>query len=211
MMFVSTLLSAVIQVAVLTLIPWLVYVTTRRKLRGFAAYVGLKGANSQVLTTAALIGLVLALAALWVYSLPGLRELALDPASQLGRLRALRDGAGVWTLLWVALLQAVIQTSLSEEIFFRGFVAKRLIAWRGFALGNLLQALIFGAVHLALFATASTQLTLTQWLLVFLLPAVNGWISGYLNERAAGGSIVPGWTLHAVGNTVSFVVVPLTW
>ena len=41
----------------------------------------------------------------------------------------------------------MIQTGLSEEILFRGFLGKRLIAKFGFAVGNVVQGLLFGTLH----------------------------------------------------------------
>ena len=42
---------------------------------------------------------------------------------------------------------AFLQTGLSEEILFRGFLNKRLSNRFGFAIGNTLQAILFGLVH----------------------------------------------------------------
>lgn len=210
-MFISTLLSALFQLIVLTLIPFVYYVVTERRIRGFWAYIGIKPVSKHMLSTSALVGLLLALATLWVLSNPGLHELMTDPASQTGRLRAIREESGIGILLYMAVIQAVIQTALAEEILFRGFIAKRLIAWRGFLWGNLIQAAIFAAVHWALFLLAATALTLTQWLIIFAIPLVLAWVIGYMNERMADGSIVPGWAIHAMSNLVSFIVIPLVW
>jgi len=49
------------------------------------------------------------------------------------------------------LIIAWLKTSLAEEIFFRGFIGKRLIDRLGFLRGNGLQSVIFAAVHVAIF------------------------------------------------------------
>ena len=148
---------------------------------------------------------------LWLYSAPGLRQLMVDPSTQTGRLNALLDEAGVLAWLYTAVIQALITTALAEEIFFRGFVAKRLIAWRGFAVGNIAQALLFGALHLALLLGTNAPLTLARWLLVLLIPTVQGWVVAWLNERHGNGSVAPGWAAHATANLVTFIAVPLLW
>jgi membrane protease YdiL (CAAX protease family) len=51
----------------------------------------------------------------------------------------------------IIVVVAFIQTGLAEELLFRGFMAKRLIALLGFQRGNALQALLFVAPHLLLF------------------------------------------------------------
>ncbi len=46
-----------------------------------------------------------------------------------------------WSAFPSAFLFGIIQTGLSEEILFRGFLAKRLISRFGFATGNLLLSM----------------------------------------------------------------------
>ncbi|ANU06516.1 CPBP family intramembrane glutamic endopeptidase [Paraurantiacibacter namhicola] len=110
------------------------------------------------------------------------------------------------TTIVLILIMAVIKTGLTEEIIFRGLIAKRLINRLGFKLGNLLQAAIFGAVHLLLFAApGGPEATAASVAIVFGLPGLAGWIMGYANEKFGGGSIVPGWAIHAGGNLISYL------
>src|SRR5688572_4840305 len=106
----------------------------------------------------------------------------------------------------VALLgiKALVQTSLSEEILFRGFVAKRLISRLGFTRGNLLQALVFGLVHLLLFIGQEFSLPIAAGVVLFT--GLGGWTSGYLNERVGNGSILPSWWMHGMTNAVTYGV-----
>lgn len=55
-------------------------------------------------------------------------------------------GQGAAAILPI-LLFGMIQTGLSEEILFRGFILKRLSKKLGFQWANFLQALIFGVIH----------------------------------------------------------------
>ena len=101
---------------------------------------------------------------------------------------------------------ACFKTSLSEEILFRGFIAKRLIAKLGYQRGNILQATIFGLIHLALFlALIGPQLPFLIGIFVF--SGLAGYIMQHINEKHSAGSIIPGWLAHGFGNTVSYLVI----
>lgn len=102
-----------------------------------------------------------------------------------------------WSAFPSAFLFGIIQTGLSEEILFRGFLAKRLISHLGFATGNLLQGLVFGLLHGAMFFLVTTPL---KALIITLITGFSGWLLGWMAEKAAGGSILPGWMVHGVGN-----------
>lgn len=93
----------------------------------------------------------------------------------------------------------------AREVFFRGFLAKRLIRKFGFRTGNLVQGLIFGMVHLVLFALMGS-IPLVPLVIIFLLTTWIGWSLGVVNERYAAGSIVPGWIAHGAGNCLSYFI-----
>lgn len=95
------------------------------------------------------------------------------------------------------LIFAIIQTGLSEEILFRGFIGKRLIASLGFAAGNLIQATLFGLMHGALFLM---MIDAPRALALTIMTGAIGWIEGWLNEKRADGSIIPSWIFHALTN-----------
>jgi membrane protease YdiL (CAAX protease family) len=148
--------------------------------------------------------LVVALAALMLLLLcvPGVREVATAPNTVPGRLRAL--GLSGQSVVLLA-LYALVQTALSEEILFRGFLAKRLITRLGFHRGNLVQSVLFGAMHLLLFAGPTGQpLSLPRAMAVVAFTSLIGWGLGYLNERAGNGSIVPSWWTHGLTNIVAY-------
>ena len=86
---------------------------------------------------------------------------------------------------------------MAEELFFRGFLAKRLCASLGFFRGNAIQAVIFALLHLLLFINYLPVLSLVA---ITVLTGINGWIMGWLNEQAAGGSVIPSWMLHSLAN-----------
>ena len=127
-------------------------------------------------------------------------ELLSDPQSVSGQYLLMEQ---TFLNFFGLVLVALVKTALAEEILFRGFIAKRLMAWLGFQWGNLIQALLFGLLHLVLFLTITQNPGLLTW--VFLSPAIMAWVVGYLNERMAGGSIWPGWAAHAAGNLATYL------
>ena len=101
---------------------------------------------------------------------------------------------------------ALVQTSLSEEILFRGFIAKRLIERLGFTWGNLLQAAIFAVPHLALLLVPDASPSAAGAAGLFAYPFAMGWVLAYINERIGNGSIVPSWLAHGLGNLGGYVL-----
>lgn len=95
---------------------------------------------------------------------------------------------------------AIVRTSLSEELLFRGFLLKRLVGKFGFTIGNITQSLLFGLIHgIAFFRAAGLQAAIG----LVILTASIGYVMGYINERKAGGSILPSWCIHAAANVLA--------
>lgn len=109
------------------------------------------------------------------------------------------SGQGIKGIVF-ALIYAFLQTGLSEEIFFRGFLGKCFINKFGFVLGNILQAGLFGLIHGILLVNAIGTIK-AVFLIIFT--GTIGWMMGYINERQSNGSIVPGWIIHGIANTIS--------
>jgi len=204
-MISDALLSAVLQVAVFTLIPLIVYLVTRRKATGFLEYVGLfkPEARTMALATAWVALTIAALAALLAFA-PALRDTLGGPGTAAGALREIGPTpAGIVALL----VGALIKTALSEEILFRGFIAKRLIAWRGFAPGNVLHAVLFALPHLLLLVVPDgPRVTAAGATALFTWPFLTALVLAWLNERRGNGSIAPSWWAHAAGNATAYAL-----
>ncbi|SHJ65592.1 CAAX protease self-immunity [Pseudozobellia thermophila] len=125
-----------------------------------------------------------------------------DPNSITGKFRQMGLGTYSITLL---LITAVFKTSLSEEIIFRGFIAKRLVSIMGFVKGNVLQAALFGIIHTLMFALITTNIFFL--LVIFIIPSIGAYVSVYLNEKIGKGSIVPGWISHGLANIIAYGIV----
>lgn len=202
-------MSSAIQLLVLAGVPFLVYLITHRRVRGFLHYIGLYRPEARSFWMATGVALVATVLVLGMFSLAGLREVMTGPGTVSGRLREMGPSAETVVHL---LLYAWVQTALAEEILFRGFIARRLIAWLGFGIGNAVQAVLFGGLHLLLFAALAGQaFTALRVAALLVVPALYGWLLGYLKERAGNGSILPGWWAHGLGNTLSYLVVAFFW
>jgi membrane protease YdiL (CAAX protease family) len=103
---------------------------------------------------------------------------------------------------------AFINTGLSEEIFFRGFLGKRAAALMGFTAGNLVQGALFGLVHgvPAFIFTGNLMLVL----FITLSTGFSGVLFGYL-MKVSGGSIVLPWLVHAVMNFAVSLAEAMMW
>lgn len=106
--------------------------------------------------------------------------------------------------LFPALIYAFIQTGLSEEILFRGFLMKRLSNKFGFQLGNVLQSLVFGLMHGVLFFS---NIAILAVCFITIFTAIVGWLLGWMNEKEADGSIIPSWIMHGIVNFLSAIYV----
>lgn len=197
---INEIISAVLQLGVFTLIPFLVYLIKYKTSKGFATYIGLKPSNQKANLLALLVVLIVALPVI-LLSLFNEEFMAIltHPKSVTGKFRQMGFSMEAVILVLVA---AIIKTSLAEEILFRGFIAKRLIAILGFQAGNLLQAVLFGAIHALLFMSISKNPLFL--FVIFLFPTLGAYFKAYLNEKIADGSIIPGWIAHGVGNIVAY-------
>ena len=198
---ISVIISSVLQIGIVLLICGFFYLFSPRE--GFLGYVGLRPAPVAIVAIGGVVGLC---SAGLLIAVPGVRALAGGPGSVL----AAQTTHGVNTQVIVALVVlAVFKTALAEEILFRGLIAKRLTTWWGFAVGNIAQALLFGSVHL-LFALV-TKPDLGALAAISTFAAVMGWLSGWMKERFASGSILPGVAAHACANLVTYLTLPLVY
>lgn len=203
-MLVSELINALLQVAVVLLIAWIAWLIFARKRSGFREWIGLILPTARSMIWALVIFAVWSVITMALYFLPAFTELAAGEGTVAGAVR--ESGFSAETILLIAIL-ALIKTGLSEEILFRGLIAKRLINALGFWIGNTLQATIFGAIHLAIFLIpGGPDFTWTLGALVLLVPGMAGWIMGFANEKLGNGSIAPGWLIHGFGNAISYPV-----
>lgn len=200
---VNEVLGAVLQILVFAAIPFLVYVIRYRKVKGFLKYVGLKPSTKRANYLAVFASLLFAVPVLILILISDdIKTIMFDPESVTGKIREMGFGiSSVFTLLMIALLK----TSFAEELLFRGFLAKRLIAVLGYSKGNVIQAVLFGIIHTILFAMITSNAVFLM--LIFMIPSLGAYVSVYLNEKVADGSIIPGWISHGLANVLAYVIV----
>ena len=201
---INELISSVLQVLVFSLIPFLVFLIQKKTVRGFFDWIGIKKttmkANLMAVATSGVF--IVSGIGLAVFS-EEIKSILVDPNSVSGRIKAMGlSGESIAILLMLAW----IKTSLSEEIFFRGFVAKRLISVIGYQKGNIIQALIFAIIHVLLFYLI-TQASVAFLVFIFFLSGMAGYLIVIIKEKYGNGSIIPGWIAHGSGNMVSYFLI----
>ena len=159
-LFISKLISSVVQIILFSLIPFLWWLVTARKKEKLFMLYSMKGVE---MATSDFAGLeVNALPAILVY--------------------------------------AIFNTALPEEIVFRGFLLKRISNKFGFTLGNITQGVLFGLLHGVMFFSSVGAV---KAVIIIAFTGIIGVFMGYANEKKAGGSIIPGWCIHAMANIFS--------
>lgn len=193
-MFFNILVNGVIQVLIFSVIPFIWWLFTARK-ENFFYWLGLKkyecsNKNRLVISilTVLIVNIMAASLINWIIG---------ENSSAFSQF----DGKGIAAVPEI-LAFAFIQTGLSEEILFRGFLMKRLMAKFGFVLAATIQAIVFGAFHLLL---AWGQVGAVEGILIAVYPILPALGIAYVNEKIAGGSILPGWIIHSVLNVLSAI------
>lgn len=198
MQTVNLVMSAILQAIVFSIIPFVWWLLAGRKESGFFAWIGLKiptikDKRKYAITFAVAI-ILLTIPPLFI--IPIFIDKTIIATSQFSA-----QGA---TAFIPVLIYAFLQTGFSEELFFRGFLTKRLIYKFGFQVGNGVQGILFGLMHGIMFASSTEFFGVA---LIILFTGIVGWLMGWINEKLSDGSIVSSWMLHGCANTVASMVV----
>ena len=200
MILLNQINSAILQLLLFLSVPFMWYVVTHKKINVFFVWLGIKVAPKPPLKVmlCILIGflVVVFLPYMWLYQSENLnyQGFTVDAFRQ--------NGWSIQTLC-VILIWAILQTSLSEEILFRGFLCKRCCNKFGEKIGNTVQAIIFGMVHTA----ALPDKNIFAILIVVLLTGGIGYVLGWFSLKKVQGSILYGWVIHATVNILSPIIV----
>ena len=191
-LFISKLMSGIVELLIVSIIPFITWLIWSRKKVGFFDWIGLKKVESQkkrrLLLTILGISLLFLLFSIVVFSWFDSSQTATADFS----------GKGIGALPAI-LAYAILGTALPEEIFFRGFLLKRLQGKLGFLGANLVQSLVFGLIHALMFIQITGYLRAMATMAFITLIT---YIFGAINEKKAGGSILPSVFIHALANTV---------
>ena len=191
-LFMSKLMSGIMELLIVSVIPFITWLIWSRKKVGFFDWIGLKKVESQkkrrLLLTILGISLLFLLFSIVVFSWFDSSQTATADFS----------GNGIGALPAI-LAYAILGTALPEEIFFRGFLLKRLQGKLGFLGANLLQSLLFGLIHAFMFIQLTGYL---KAIVIMVFISLIAYVFGAINEKKASGSILPSVFIHALANTV---------
>lgn len=187
------LINSIMQILLFSVIPFFWWLVTARKKCSFFQWMGLYKAknvreNKLFLWTA---GIFIAFLVLSVFILFQIQDTKTATSEF--------TGLGVKALPSI-LIYAFFNTSLPEELLFRGFLLKRISQKFGFFMGNTTQALLFGILHGVMFFSLVGAI---KSILIIIFTGGIAWCMGWLNEKKANGSLLPSWLIHALSNTFS--------
>ena len=187
------LTNSIIQIIIFSLIPFLWWLITSRKKMNFFEWIGLKKVNNikENKLFAWIFSVLVLFLIISVFILYSLKNVNVASSEF--------TGLGIKSLPSI-LIYAIFNTSLPEEILFRGFLLKRIGNKFGFIVSNGIQSLLFGCIHGIMFFSA---IGILKSMLIILFTGIIGWIMGYINEKKANGSILPSWFIHVVANIFS--------
>ncbi|MDO5725244.1 MAG: CPBP family intramembrane metalloprotease [Tissierellia bacterium] len=143
-MLIELIKNTIFQIILFLIIPLVVYLLFYRKTFTFKAFLGIKPqtkANQKTLIKLSIICVIYII--LGTYSLgkyttefEDIRKLAFN-----------KYGFSLSTVL-IFIIQSIIRTAVLEEMVFRGFLLNVLKSHLKFEIANIVQALIFAAIHI---------------------------------------------------------------
>ncbi|MDR1688234.1 MAG: CPBP family intramembrane metalloprotease [Clostridiales bacterium] len=193
-MLLQTAINTVFQIIVFFFIPVIWWLFTKRKKENFFVWVGLKRPRCSDKTK----GFIISLLTFILLLLPGM-YLVFSFENKALLANAKFAGLGINGVIPV-LLYSVIQTGLCEEVFFRGFLNKRISQKFGFGVGNITQSVLFGLLHSV---TLVGNIDMMFVIITVIFTFIVGLLMGYLNEKIFNGSIALSWAIHSLVNIVS--------
>lgn len=180
-----------LNIMLFSLIPFIWYLIKNRKLKGFFESVGIfKAKNIKVLEILKIL--------LPIYLITLTANIIVIESGN-----SLRESGGYENLPLIILFSHILlyglKTGIAEEIFFRGFIAKKCFLALGFKQGNIVQAVIFALPHFVINGSASYIDITVRIINAFML----GYAFGYVLEKKSNGSILPVMIAHILINMVS--------
>lgn len=182
-LLMKKLTNSIIQIIIFSIIPFLWWLITSRKKMNFFEWIGLKKVNNikENKLFAWIFSVLVLFLIISVFILYSLKNVNVASSEF--------TGLGIKSLPSI-LIYAIFNTSLPEEILFRGFLLKRIGNKFRFIVSNGIQSLLFGCIHGIMFFSA---IGILKSMLIILFTGIIGWIMGYINEKKANGSILPSW------------------
>lgn len=209
MLTIEKLLGAVLMFLICAAIPFLWWKIRHKKGEGFFTYLGIKKPKLEK-NLLFLIGFGVVYLISYIFDSRVL--INADSIESVGNSANVASnvyrGLGILAIL-PALIESFMMNGLSEELFFRGFINKRLCARLGIKKGLLVQAILFGLLHNVLSLIVGIDMSIVMHIAIFASTVIGALMLGFLNERIFNGSIFPSIFLHGLGNF--FVMINLAF
>ena len=195
-MLINKIVSSIIQILLFSFIPFIWWLATAKKRVSFFNWIGLKkverkNKKSTILYALGVATIFICVSIFILYMIKDV-ETATSEFQSLG-LQALLP----------ALVYAIFNTSLPEEVIFRGFLLKRLSNKFDFTVANIIQSILFGLLHGIMFIGL---IGLLKAIIIIVFTGIIAYVMGYINEKKANGSILPSWFIHAISNIFSALI-----
>ena len=191
---IQQMTNALIQIVLFMLLPFIWWFVTARRKSSFLDWIGfkpLKDTGNHKMWLWIFLGLL----SFTIFSYLVLYTIVKDLKTATSSF----SGLGFQALPAV-LIYSLFQTSLPEELLFRGFLLKRFSVCLPFGVANTIQAALFGLLHGLMFITEVSWL---QTLVIILCTGVIAAYLGFVYEKKSGGSILASWIMHALANVVT--------
>ena len=191
---IQQMTNALIQIVLFMLLPFIWWFVTARRKSSFLDWIGfkpLKDTGKHKMWLWIFLGLL----SFTVFSYLVLYTIVKDLKTATSSF----SGLGFQALPAV-LIYSLFQTSLPEDLLFRGFLLQRFSVCLSSGIANTIQAALFGLLHGLMFITE------VSWLQTLVIILCTGGIAAYLgfvNEKKSGGSILASWIMHALANVIT--------
>lgn len=201
MQIIGLLISGILQVILVSIIPFIWWLIFGRKENSFFKWLGFKKPiiRNKIKYVVTFVATIICLSIPSFLIIPHFVDKSVLATAQF-------YGEGASALI-PALIYAFLQTGLSEELFFKGFLTKRLVHKFGFQVGNGIQSLLFGLMHGIFFVSHTGILGVV---IIIILTGMGGWLMGWINEKQSDGSIVSSWLLHGCVNFLASIFAMFT-
>lgn len=193
--FLEYVISAVLQIVMFSLLPFVWWLITARKKEGFLSWVGIKKpvVSDKWKWLATMVVVYVALFGVGQFAILLRGDMESDFM-----------GMGASAIPSI-IVYSFFLTAMSEEILFRGFLLKRLAIKFGFSKANIIQAVLFGFAHLIMLL--QVDIGLGAGIVIVVYPMLAAILLSYMNEKSSGGSIIPSWFLHGCLNFLECLIV----
>lgn len=195
-MLLNKIISSIVEIVLICFIPLIWWLITAKKKESFFNWIGLKKIDNKNKKSTIISVLIISLFFMIVSIITLYMLKDIETATSEFK------GLGIAALL-PALIYSIFNTSLPEEIFFRGFLLKRLSNKFGFKIANTIQSIVFGLLHGIMFFNL---VGIVKSIIIIFFTGIIAYAMGYINEKKANGSIFPSWFIHAISNLFSSII-----